>query len=164
MLTEWRLASIVGYRVDANVLSSTQSTLHLKILSTCSFRTITFGLSLIQLKMLLFICLPTASAWIRFVGKGPHYDAIYKLRSVCFSTNSSNEASILSWSSIRGSRESSGSFIHPQNITGYVSDVEFFEQNGHVYVVICRYYDCALNKHDLGCLVMKITKENVKNV
>lgn len=47
------------------------------------------------------------------------------------------------------------------NITGYISDVEFFSLNLNKYVIICQYYNKVVNSYDSSCAVIRISKENV---
>ncbi|KAK4872002.1 hypothetical protein RN001_016126 [Aquatica leii] len=50
-------------------------------------------------------------------------------------------------------------YYYPENVSGYVSGVEFFSYNGSSYVIITRFYEPINNTYNVPCLVFKITKE-----
>lgn len=91
-----------------------------------------------------------------------------KVRSticICFfRSNTSkvlNEFSALTWTSEIAKTDL---YVQQQpydNITGYISGVEYFSIKNQIYVVACRYYDPVLDTHDLDCMVMKISKMTV---
>ncbi|KAL1493109.1 hypothetical protein ABEB36_011235 [Hypothenemus hampei] len=74
-----------------------------------------------------------------------------------------NETSTLIWSS---STQNGSSYVYDQFSTGYISGVEFFTLNGVPYVIVCQYYDVKLNKHDLGCMVLRFSydKKNISTI
>ncbi|XP_030756290.1 uncharacterized protein LOC115882382 [Sitophilus oryzae] len=69
------------------------------------------------------------------------------------------EMSTMTWST-RKSHNSTGSFnIYPSVFQGYISGVEFFSIGVTTYAVIARYYDPAIDSHDLDCTVIKFSED-----
>lgn len=60
-----------------------------------------------------------------------------------------NEYSQLSWRNVKTGVNGS------TKISGYLSDVEFFTYDGHVYIVYCQYYDSVLDTNELICTVLR---------
>lgn len=76
---------------------------------------------------------------------------------LCRTNTSKNfyEDSLLSW------KNTKLNVVGSSRISGYLSDAEFFNSNGRLYVVFCEYYDPVSDTYELFCTVARSTEKNV---
>ncbi|XP_044742096.1 uncharacterized protein LOC123303063 [Chrysoperla carnea] len=82
----------------------------------------------------------------------------------CRSNKIENEISHIVWfETMNGqNREANNNDLFtfdPNHISGYLSDVKYFQSRGEMYIVLARFYDPQNNSHDIDCLVLKLSTQ-----